>query len=87
MNSIAALIRYRDEVLKNASARKPPRIARRKAVPMKLVTMLEELDGEKCMNVDMYKTRLLALAIYARFSNTSTATVYNTKIRMYCFCK
>jgi hypothetical protein len=59
--------------VKKASARNPPRIASRKAVPMKLVTMLAELDGEKCINLERYKTRLLAFEIYARFSNTSTA--------------
>jgi len=40
---------------------------------MKLVTMLAELEGEKCINLERYKTRLLAFARYARFSNTSTA--------------
>lgn len=59
--------------MKKASARNPPRIASRKAVPMKLVTMLAELEGEKCINLERYKTRLLAFARYARFSNTSTA--------------
>jgi hypothetical protein len=62
-------------VVKNASAKKPPRRARRKAVPMKLVTLLAELDGEKCMNFDMYSTRLLALARNARFSKISTTKV------------
>lgn len=59
----------------NASARNPPRIARRKVVPMKLVTMLAYVDGEKCINLDRYKTRLLALARNARFSNTSAAVI------------
>jgi len=39
-------------VVKKASARKPPSRARRKAVPMKLVTTLAELDGEKCMYLE-----------------------------------
>jgi len=59
--------------VKKASARNPPRIASRKAVPMKLVTIMAELEGEKCINLERYKTRLLAFARYARFSNTSTA--------------
>ena len=42
---------------------------------MKSVTMLAEVDGEKCINLDRYKTRLLALARNARFSNTSAAVV------------
>lgn len=77
MNSIVALIRYMEKVVRKESARKPPRTARRKAVPMKLVTMLAEVDGEKCVNFDRYRTRLLALARYARFSNTSTAATCN----------
>lgn len=60
-------------MVKYASDKKPPRRARRKAVPMKLVTMLAELDGEKCMNLRRYSTRLLALARYAKFSSISTA--------------
>lgn len=63
--------------MKNASARNPPSRARRKAVPIKLVTMLAELDGEKCMNLDKYSTRLLAFARYARFSRTSTTTIFH----------
>lgn len=58
--------------MKKASARNPPRIASRKDVPMKLVTMLAEVEGEKCINLERYKTRLLAFARYAKFSNTST---------------
>lgn len=56
---------------------------------MKLVTMLAELDGEKCINLDRYKTRLLALARYARFSNTSTAMICDVeKIRnMHAYIK
>lgn len=37
------------KVGKKASERKPPRRARKKAVPMKLVTEFEDLDGLKCM--------------------------------------
>lgn len=62
-------------MVKKASDKKPPRRARRKAVPMKLVTMLAEVDGEKCMNFDKYNTRLLALARKARFSSISTTKV------------
>lgn len=51
---------------------------------MKLVTMLAEVDGEKCFNLDMYNTRLLAVARYARFSNTSTPMVCHVgKIEIY----
>lgn len=37
-------------MVKTASDRKPPSRARRKAVPMKLVTVVAETDGERCMN-------------------------------------
>ena len=57
---------------KNASERKPPRRAKRKAVPMKLVTSFADFDGDKCMYSLRYNTRLLAFARYARFSNIST---------------
>lgn len=46
---------------------------------MKLVTILAEVDGEKCMNLDRYSTRLLALARKARFSSISTTNVFNRK--------
>lgn len=68
-----------------ASARNPPRIARRKDVPMNSVTMLAEVDGEKCINLDRYKTRLLALARYARFSNTSAAGVCHVGNLQTCY--
>jgi hypothetical protein len=60
--------------VKKASDRKPPRRARRKAVPMKFVTLLAALEGEKCMYCDRYNTKLLAFAKNARFSNISTTT-------------
>lgn len=66
-------------MVKKASDKKPPRRASRNAVPMKLVTMFAELDGEKCINFDRYNTRLLALARYAKFSSTSTTVVYSIK--------
>lgn len=49
-------------MVKKLSAKKPPRSARRKAVPMKSVTVFAAFDGEKCMNFERYSTRLLALA-------------------------
>lgn len=75
MHSTVELIRYIAYVVMKESARKPPRRARRKAVPMKLVTILAETDGGKCMNLAKYSTRLLAVAKYAMFSNTSTADI------------
>lgn len=73
--------------MKKASARNPPRIASKKAVPIKLVTMLAEAEGEKCINLERYKTRLLAFARYARFSNTSTAIEKKFSIMLsICIC-
>jgi hypothetical protein len=60
--------------VKKVSARKPPRRAKRKDVPMKFVTLLADLDGDKCIYSDKYITKLLAFARYARFSNISTPT-------------
>lgn len=60
--------------MKNASDKKPPSRARRKAVPMKFVTLFADFDGEKCMYSLRYNTKLLAFARYARFSNISTTT-------------
>lgn len=59
---------------KKASERKPPRRARRKAVPMKALTSLDDLNVDMCMNFLRYNTRLLAFAKNARFSNISTAS-------------
>lgn len=59
-------------MVKKASDKKPPRRARRKAVPMKLVTEFADSDGERCMYSDKYSTKLLAFAKYAKFSKTST---------------
>lgn len=69
------MIELGEVVVKKASARKPPRRARRNAVPMKLVTIFAELDGVKCMNLDRYNTRLLAFARNARFSRISTTKI------------
>nr|GLL32025.1 hypothetical protein Itr_chr07CG16330 [Ipomoea trifida] len=59
-------------VVKKASAKKPPRSASIKAVPMKVVTELADCEGEKCMCCERYNTKLLAFAKNAKFSNTST---------------
>jgi hypothetical protein len=61
--------------VKKASDRKPPRRARRNAVPMKFVTVVADLEGEKCMNCIRYVTRLLAFARNARFSKISTTAL------------
>jgi len=58
--------------VKKASDKKPPRRARRKAVPMKFVTLLADFEGDMCMYCLRYSTKLLALARNARFSNIST---------------
>jgi hypothetical protein len=58
--------------VKNASDKKPPSKARRKAVPMKFVTLFADFEGEKCIFFLRYNTKLLAFAKNARFSNTST---------------
>jgi len=39
--------------VKNASDRKPPRRARRKAVPMKFVTVFADFEGDMCMYLFM----------------------------------
>lgn len=67
-------MRKMTNVEKKASARKPPRRARRKAVAMKAVTSLEDLASDMCMKVFRYNTKLLAFAKNARFSNISTAS-------------
>lgn len=64
--------------MRKASDKKPPRRARRKAVPMKLVTLLADFEGDMCMYFLRYNTRLLALARYARFSNISTTAQIHT---------
>ena len=43
-------------------------------MPMKLVTVFADWEGEKCMCLDMYNTKLLAFAKYAKFSSVSTTT-------------
>jgi len=35
--------------VRKASDKKPPRRARRKAVPMKLVTVFADVEGDMCM--------------------------------------
>jgi len=65
--------------VRNASDKKPPRRARRNDVPIKLVTLLADLEGDIYIYSFKYKTKLLAFAKYARFSNISTTTQY-TKI-------
>lgn len=60
--------------MKNASDKNPPRRARRKAVPMKFVTLFADFEGEKCMFFLKYNTKLLAFARNERFSNISTTT-------------
>jgi len=65
--------------VKNASDKKPPSKARRKAVPMKFVTLLADFDGEKCIYFLRYNTKLLAFARNARFSNTSTTAQKHKK--------
>lgn len=62
--------------MKKASERKPPSKAKKNPVPIKLVTILAEFDGEKCINFDKYSTRLLAFARNARFSSTSTTEIF-----------
>lgn len=66
-------------VEKKASERKPPTRANRKDVAMKALTSLAALDSGKCMNFVRYKTKLLAFAKKARFSNTSTASQHTHK--------
>lgn len=58
--------------MKKASDKKPPRSARKKAVPMKFVTALADFANGKCMYAVKYLTRLLAFARNAKFSSTST---------------
>lgn len=62
--------------MKKASERKPPSRARKKPVPMKLVTVMEARAGVKCMKPSKYLTKLLPHATCAKFSSTSTAAVY-----------
>lgn len=73
---MAALTRQIWKVVKKASAKNPPRRAKKNAVPMKAVTALAAPDGENPIFVDRYKTRLLAFAKNARFSKTSTTRIY-----------
>jgi len=61
-------------VEKKASEQKPPRRVRRQAVPMKFVTLFAEFEGDMCMHLIIYNTKLFALATNARFSSIS-ATV------------
>lgn len=53
---------------RNESARKPPRRERRKAVPMKSVTILADAALGKCMVPPKYVTKLTAIPIVESLS-------------------
>lgn len=58
-----------------ASDKKPPRSARRNAVPINVVTWLADFAGENPIYFLKYITKLLAFAKNAKFSNTSTPAI------------
>lgn len=66
--------------MRNASDKKPPSRASRNDVPIKFVTLLADFEGDICIYSFKYKTKLLAFAKYARFSNISTTTQDKKKI-------